>query len=76
MLPQSGRAAKPGDLAPRPRHGARRVRDRRLRSIASNARARRYLELPTGNCEMARIYRARSKALGSGQFFWLRLPLS
>src|ERR1035441_5831272 len=44
---------------------------------AANAvRASRYLELAAAYCEMARMYWARSKALGSGQFFWLRLPLS
>jgi len=35
-----------------------------------------YLELAVEYWEMARMYWARSKALGSGQFFWLRLPLS
>ena len=36
----------------------------------------RYLESAAAYWEMARMYWARSKALGSGQFFWLRLPLS
>jgi hypothetical protein len=43
---------------------------------ATTARAAHYLELAAAYCEMARMYCARSKALGSGQFFWLRLPLS
>jgi hypothetical protein len=40
------------------------------------ARAVPYLESAVAYWEMARMYWARSKALGSGQFFWLRLPLS
>jgi hypothetical protein len=35
-----------------------------------------YLESGAAYCEMARMYWARSNALASGQFFWLRLPLS
>src|ERR1017187_1402310 len=36
----------------------------------------RYLESAAAYWEVARIYLARSKALGWGRFFWLRLPLS
>src|ERR1035441_9196477 len=47
-----------------------------LPHAANAARAARYLESAAAYWEIARMYCARSKALGSGQFFWLRLPLS
>ena len=48
----------------------------KLSRSAAPARCFREAYLLMGNCEIAFMYWARSNALGSAQFFWLRLPLS